>query len=148
MLRQYASQLRLELKPSRIYKQIVYICCLLCLLAILISNINILLIKAALLVLLAYVTVRALQNNQQRELFWKPDGSWLITHNNNQLEVELLSGSVVTSFFAILNFKHKKTKCIHVLLFKDNIDKQMFRKLRVKVKVEGTELQSHDTLLP
>lgn len=72
---------------------------------------------------------------------WKPDGSWLISCAENMqakpCAASLQSGSVVTGFFSILKFKLENKKILNVLIFKDNIDAEKFRQLRVRLKVEG-----------
>jgi len=59
---------------------------------------------------------------------------------------ELCESSVITSFCAVLNFNIKQGKRQTILLFNDNVDAQSFRRLRVRVKVQGIKPQSHDTI--
>ena len=91
--------------------------------------------------LLLYLIFSSLKNNKSRAMQWKPDGSWLITCTDNmqekQFNASLQSGSVVTSFFSLLKFKLDNKKILNVLIFKDNVDAEKFRQLRVRLKVEG-----------
>lgn len=84
-----------------------------------------------------------------------PDGDWLIRQTNNMnaalinepfIKAKLKAGSVVTPFFASLNFVLENKKNINIILFKDNIDFEKFRQLRVRLKVEGIRTDAHDTL--
>ncbi len=86
---------------------------------------------AALIVFIYY----ALQDNVYRELQWQPHGEWLISQQTAELQL----GSVVTPFFASLKFKMENQKNINVIIFKDNIDAEKFRQLRVRMMVETME---------
>jgi len=83
------------------------------------------------------LVLQSLKNNKQRHLQWQPDGGWLITDNKQQQSASLQQGSVVTNFFASLNFNLQNKKAITVVIFKDNINAEKFRQLRVRLKVEG-----------
>jgi len=90
---------------------------------------------------LMYLIFLSLKNNKVRELQWQPDGSWLIIEKNQQQTAELQSGSVVTPFFAALKFSLENNKKMNVVLFKDNIEVEKFRQLRVRMKVEGISIK-------
>ncbi len=100
--------------------------------SIFLLNINIF-IYPLLFLWLAILLFFDIRNNQCRELQWQPDGGWLIDHRL----ANLLPGSVITYFFAALRFKLEDKSIINVIIFKDNIDMQKFRQLRVRLKVEG-----------
>lgn len=103
-------------------------------------------VNVFLLVLLAILTLNSIKNNQQRELHWQSDGAWLITYNKKQFKAKIDKASVVTPFFTSLNLKLENNKKISVVLFRDNVDADVFRQLRVRMKVEGLKLFSHDTI--
>ena len=135
--RQYASPLLFNIKFSIIYQSIVIICALMIVLSVLfIDNMSVLPRMFLLLILLVLV-VYSVKNNTTRQLQWQDDGSWLIRRNNQSIKAVLLSGSVVTSFFSALNFKLENNKNLNVIIFKDSIDHEKFRQLRVRMKVEG-----------
>jgi len=90
--------------------------------------------------------ILALKNNQARVLHWQSNNTWLIEQDEQQLSASLLKGSVMTPFFGVLNFKCDNGKRINVVIFKDALNYHAFRKLRVKLKVEGIVANSHDTL--
>lgn len=87
--------------------------------------------------LLIYISNKSVNNNTISELQWQKDGSWLVTHNNQTNKAKLKSGSVVTPYFASLNFVFENDCNKTVLLFADNIDTEKFRQFRVRMKVEG-----------
>jgi len=81
--------------------------------------------------------VKSLNNNKQRSLQWQPGGGWLITDNKQKNTANLKQGSVVTTFFTSLVFTLDNKKTLTVIIFKDNINAEKFRQLRVRLKVEG-----------
>ena len=92
--------------------------------------------------------MNALKNNRQREFSLQVDGGWVIKQDDQKYNAELSSGCVVTPFFTLMNFKLENSKTLNLLLFRDNIETNAFRQLRVRLKVEGHKSQSRDTLLP
>ncbi len=133
MSRQYASQLLFEVKPSKNFQQLLIISALVSCIAILLLQNT--LVQIALFAALIVFIYSALQDNVTRELQWQPHGEWLIS----QKKAELQPGSVVTPFFASLKFKIENQKNINVIIFKDNIDAEKFRQLRVRMTVETME---------
>jgi len=95
-----------------------------------------------LFLVLLILIIQALKNNRLRNLQWQPDGGWLIRQDKIQQKARLKQGSVVTVFFTSLNFKLENNKNLTVVLFKDNIDPEKFRQLRVRLKVEGIKSDS------
>lgn len=95
-------------------------------------------------------------NNRQRILHWQADSYWLIDqehqllddifHIKPQIRAKLLGGSVVTTFLSVLNFKSTGGRKFNVVIFRDSLNSSDFRKLRLKLKLEGTGLSSHDTI--
>jgi len=137
--RQYASQLQFEVYPSRQYQLIVLLIAAVSCVALLLIDFRYSVINILLFFLLMTILVISLKNNCHRSFHWKADQTWTIVqmHDQFQINAQLLPGSVVTSFAAVLNFKLENNKRLNVLLFKDNIDAEAFRKLRVRLKVEG-----------
>jgi len=58
----------------------------------------------------------------------------------------LSAGNVVTTLFVSMNFVLANGKKQSLFLFKDSLDAEQFRRLRVRLKVQATHLDSHDTL--
>lgn len=88
----------------------------------------------------------ALKNNCRRVLQWQPDGQWQIEQGEQVYGARLLPGSVVTPFFSMLNFRLHAGRRVNVWLFRDNIQSEKFRQLRVRLKVEGISSAAHDKL--
>jgi len=115
-------------------------------LAIYIINVKFSVISVFLYIFLMYTTYSAFSNNQAYELLWQEHNSWLITQHNLRSMAELCDSSVITSVCAVLNFKLENGKRQSILLFKDSVDAESFRRLRVRIKVQGINPQSHDTI--
>lgn len=75
-----------------------------------------------------------------RKLHWQANGSWLVFENNVSKEATLKQGSVITPYFACLNFEFENKAKQTIIIFKDNINAEKFRQLRVRLKVEGIKL--------
>ena len=99
-----------------------------------------------LLFFVSYLAHRALNNNQEYKLHWQENGQWIVTQNNCHATAELCESSVVTSICSVLNFKREDGRLQSILLFKDNIDGESFRRLRVRVKVQGIKPLAQDTI--
>ena len=148
LLRQYASQLHFKVQASKTYFSIVLIISFPALLSIYLLSSELVLVKLFLSIVFVISTLYTLKNNRQRELSLQSDGTWLIKQNGQKYIAELSSGSVVTPFFTVMNLKLENRKNLNLLLFRDNINPDAFRQLRVRLKVEGHKSQSRDTLLP
>ncbi|VAW63094.1 hypothetical protein MNBD_GAMMA11-3018 [hydrothermal vent metagenome] len=154
-------------------------------------NLDFILVSFFAVLVSAYFAVSELKNNRLRQFHWREDGSWIICQGaqgdmelaqTQLIQARLLPGSVVTTRFALLNFRFENSpnpqkaailafslrsvalfftlffssiscwfkpenrKYLSVLLFKDNVDREKFRQLRVRVKVEGIKNAAHDTL--
>jgi len=162
--RQYASHLLFDTRLSSQYLGILTICFLLSLVSILILQLGFT-YKILCLILLLFITYKLIINHTQYRLHWRADGSWLVARNyvfsnNDSLNNETLKneirnnvfkdnqfnkailkpGSVVTPYFASLNFVFENKHKENVLIFKDNINPELFRQLRVRLKVEGIKI--------
>jgi len=103
-------------------------------------------ISLFLFVFIIYITYVALNNNRKFELHWQDNGDWMIVQGHKLVPAKLTDSSVFTSFCSILNFKLEDGRQQTVLIFQDNIDAEMFRRLRVRVKVQGINSRAHDTI--
>jgi len=119
---------------------------LLCAVSILIISADLFVFACFLSVFLFYITKQALDNNADIELHWQADGVWTIKQNNTLHSAELCESSVVTRFITILNFKLANSSRRSIIIFKDNVREEDFRRLRVRIKVEGIKPVAHDTL--
>jgi len=111
--RQYASQLLFEVRPSKIYRNIIFLLFSAASLALLLLNTGFLIINLFAVLVLVYFAVYELKNNRLRQFHYREDGSWLIysgvlkneISENEAVRAELMQGSVVTAHIALLNFK-------------------------------------------
>lgn len=71
------------------------------------------------------------------QLVWEEDGRWTLTTGNGEdIEARLLPGSYVHPWLVILNFACGRRKRSAVL-FPDALDPDTFRRLLVRLKIEG-----------
>lgn len=147
--RKYASPLLFRISISKKYRNIVLALFGLSALSIYIINDQLSNVSITILfVLLLLVTLKALSNNQMLNLHWQANDDWLISSGHYFVSAKLCDSSVITSFCSILNFKLEGGCRQSVLIFKDNIDAESFRRLRVRVKVQGINSQAHDIITP
>lgn len=115
-------------------------------LSIFLLEINFFPYKFILLIAAGYFFNKARQINVRTELQWQPDGQWLLKRKNRKLNVSLQANSLVTPFLTILNFISPEGHPFTLVIFKDNIDVEDFRRLRVRLKVEGLTTSTRDTI--
>jgi Membrane-bound toxin component of toxin-antitoxin system len=78
-------------------------------------------------------------NNKPEEVVWKRNNEWIINDGKAD-EAVLLSTSMVFPWLTILNFKLKNLRPKSIIIFPDNLDKEVFRQLRVRLKVTSNKL--------
>ncbi len=147
MSRKYASQLALEINPSAIYRILVVCVGVLSLIGIiLILDDYPLYGLISFLFLFIYLTAVWAQNRAML-LQCMQDGSWQLQCAGVTSILELSSKSVITPVLSILKFKTRSGKAFHVPLFMDSVDNESYRRLRVKIKVEGIKPVTHDKIM-
>ena len=146
--RPYASPLLLRISCSNIYRYIVLAIFGLSALSIYIINDQLNVVSIILFVFLILATIKALNSNQALNLHWQQNDDWLISSGHQFVSAKLCDSSVITSFCSILNFNREDGCSQSILIFKDNIDADSFRRLRVRVKVQGINSQAHDIIAP
>jgi len=144
--RQYAAQLLFDVEPSTRCLQLIFAIALLAAFAISMIDLHGFMLKIFLYTVLVMGVYLALKNNCRRVLQWQPDGQWQIEQGEQVYGARLLPGSVVTPFFSMLNFRLHAGRRVNVWLFRDNIQSEKFRQLRVRLKVEGISSAAHDKL--
>lgn len=77
---------------------------------------------------------------QPKRIIWHEQNNWKIIEMGCEHECELLNNSFIMPWLAILNLKLANNKTKSVVIFKDAIDKEQFRKLRVRLKVEAHKI--------
>ncbi len=77
-------------------------------------------------------------------LIWDIDDDWFILQKNGEKKSATLDGnSFIHPFFSILNFKQDgRVLTRSVILLKDNINQNVFRRLRVRLKVTGVHKET------
>ena len=141
--KKYAAPLHLEITPSR-YLLILFFSLhfISFVLLFFIPIDSILLVVLSVLILLSAVHVFMHHVNKMRPtsivgLIWDIEDDWfLLQRNGGKKLVELDGNSFIHPFFAILNFKQEgRLFSRSVILLKDNINQNDFRRLRVRLKV-------------
>lgn len=146
--RKYATPLAFTVNPSRIatllYVAIAFLTCLLVLFLPLSAGWCVLLF-----ILVVFWTVfilaaewRYLAKFSVKKIEWKNDNEWSLEFTDNQrCEARLLGNSVSLPFLIILNFKLVEGwRSQSVSLYKDSIDADVFRRLRVRLKIQSTTI--------
>ena len=141
----YASQLLIRLRPSLIYRRLLVIVTLLSLLAVFISDIH-MAFQLVLVLFLAWLLKLAWANNRSLNLHCNAQGECQLHIKQHKLQAQLLADSVVTPLFAILQFKLQGAGRSSVVIFRDSLHHDDFRRLRVHLKVEGIQPVQRDTL--
>ncbi len=104
-------------------------------------------IKIGLLILLAvslFIVLRGKGLANVNTLTWKEGGEWALELNDGtQYETYLLPSSYVSAWLVVLNYnKAENQRSRSVALFRDALDEESFRRLRVRLGVEGKENDS------
>ena len=144
--RQYVSPLLLKVGYSKNYRNLVLTIFGLSALSVYLIHDQLSVISVFLFILLIYTTLGALNNNQELDLHWQDNGDWMIARHHRLMPAKICDSSVFTSICSVLNFKLEDGRRQSVLIFKDNIDTESFRRLRVRVKVQGINSRAHDII--
>lgn len=78
-------------------------------------------------------------------LVWDADDDWFVTlKNGQQFQATLCGDSFINPFCTVLRFKiDNQLFSKSVLLFSDNVNVAVFRRLRVRIKVTNFNEESH-----
>ena len=101
-------------------------------------------IKAGLMMLLIvsmFVVLRGKGLANVETLTWKDAGEWVLEFNDGtRYETRLLPSSYVSTWLVVLNFdKAENQRTRSVTLFRDALDPDTFRRLRVRLGLEKGE---------
>ena len=73
---------------------------------------------------------------------WNGYGDWsLMTNNGLEYNASLQNDTFVHPNLTVLNFKREDNKKCSVVIFPDMIDKEIFRQLRVRLKLDKNKEQ-------
>ena len=114
--------------------------------SIVLLDVNNIFVNLFLSLVLIVVIYFSLKNNRERVIHSQADNVWLLGWGENTINARLVDGTVVTPFFVILNFRCDNGEYKKEVVFKDSLEFDVYRKLRVKLKVEGIAPINHDTL--
>ena len=103
-------------------------------------------ISIFLFVFLIYTTFTTLINNREFNLHWQDNNDWIMLRQGEPIPAKLCDNSVITPVCSVLNFRLEDGSRQSILIFKDNIDAQSYRRFRVRVKVQGINPRAHDTI--
>lgn len=138
----YATPLRLEIKSSKQYLIFSVVVTLIAIFSLSFLLINVWL-KCLLVLAIGLFSLSVYLNNQKIvTIIWKQQNEWEIRAENNVSVASLLPNSLVLPWLTILNFKLLTGEFKSILIFSDNLDKEIFRQLRVRLKVTSGKLFS------
>ncbi|MDT8384687.1 MAG: protein YgfX [Gammaproteobacteria bacterium] len=144
-----APPLRLSPKPSRILIALLTVGHLGAIAILLPLDIH-LIIKLGIAIVLAVSLVIAVRKQPGRTgeggvqtLIWQADGDWLLeTADGETLDARLHESTYVHPWLVVLNFRlTDRPGLLSFTLAPDALDKETFRALRVRLKVEGDSQQ-------
>jgi toxin CptA len=80
-----------------------------------------------------------------REATWRPDGAWILTLVlGKQVEARLQPSSFVSPILILLNFRYRSWRSCSLVLPPDSLDPDLLRRLRARLRLEGTGDGSDD----
>jgi len=137
----YASPLILKPETSRVFTGLFAVAHLGAMAIVLPLNFS-WLIKITLLTLVAvsmFVVLRGKGFANVNVLTWKEGSEWVLELNDGtQVETYLLPSSYVSPWLVVLNFsKAENQRGRSVTLFRDTLDQETFRRLRVRLRMGG-----------
>lgn len=135
MLKEYASPLTLELKPSAALNAFLWLIHALATSAVLLAQIHwaVQIIFVALIIIYFNEQKRAVSRYQK--LIWFDDNHWHIYADGQYTEACLTPMSFHSSWLVILVFKTASGKTVNALLLYDVLDADVFRRLKVRLTI-------------
>lgn len=138
--KKYASPLVLEPDPSRIYLALMLFMHLGAMAVVIPLNLYWMIkivLWTVLLVSLVFV-VRKQGMGDMQSLTWKEGNDWLMhLKDGTKIEAQLLPSTYVSPWLVVLNFRKIEDRGNRsVTLFRDALEKELFRKLRVRLALE------------
>lgn len=145
--KRYASPLTLKPKRSRIFVSLLVVGHIgaMALLAPLVLPIELKITMAVMLLASLIITLQrqagAPRAGNIATLVWKADGDWVIeTVGGKICEAQLQPSSYLHLWLVVLNFRLDESRRTRsVIFFPDALDTEVFRKLRVRLGVDGVD---------
>ena len=133
--------LDLAVKNSKIFYFYIFFIIFFSLVSVFISSLlaSVKLLLLIALVIFVFLSIKKQKMNKVTSITLSASNEWEIEINNNQIyDAELQGECIVTYFLIWLNFKtynsFGREKEFHALLFPDSVDKDLLRKLRVRLR--------------
>ena len=136
----YATPLELELSPSQRQTYVLIFIHLLAVLSILLLPWPIILRWLLVLAVLAVSVWLSRKKKLYDLIVWQAGNHWLLKSKNSSTTAELLTESFMTSWLIILLFKVENHGRCAVLIWPDSVRPDVFRRLRVRLKLEAGKL--------
>lgn len=144
MLNTYATPLKLEINPSKVYLKYV-----LCLFLLMLSGLFVLqtpiFIKCFLAITLSFfISKHYFLYNRNKTIIWHKGNDWQLSQDDKDRAC-LLQDSINLSYLVILNFKCTEKKSSgsrkrSIILFRDSLNEKSFRLLKVRLRVSVNKL--------
>jgi len=139
LLPTYATPLKLEIKSSDFYLIFVAIILSMAIISLFLLPINVWIKFLFSFVLCLFSVSLCLNSNERKTVIWKQGNKWEVIDKENY-KASLLSNSLVFPWLTILNFKLETGRLRSVIIFPDSLDKEVFRQLRVRLKVSSGKI--------
>lgn len=139
----YATPLHLEFKSSKLFALYVPGIFFISLFSIYLLPV-ILVIKIALVISCSLACIQAYKaQNKIQSLVWQENNHWLLHTDKATTTAELTDSSITTAWLVILHFKTETGGRCSRLICYDSLDDNLFRQLKVRLKVEGLKHSEH-----
>ncbi len=96
--------------------------------------------KCVIALLVAFSLIRFIGGDWQPNplVTWKPEEGWRLCYDDQKsINVRLLPSSVMTTLVCILHFKTEQGRRHNLLVLRDAVECEQFRRLRVILRCEG-----------
>jgi len=139
----YATPLHLEFKSSKLFGFYVYFVFFISLFSIYLLPIT-LSIKLLLIAICVVACLHVYRSSSKlQSIVWQEGNHWLLNDDNETLVAELDDTSFAISWLLILNFKTDTGARCSKLVCYDSLDSNIFRQLKVRLKVERLNNKLH-----
>jgi len=137
LYRTYATPLLLDIQSSRQLFLLLIIISSLVIVSLLLASFAFY-FKVLFLLLFSFFSFLSCRNiNNERRIIWNENNEWEIIEAGVSQNANLLPTSFISQWLSIFNFKLHDNKKKTVLVFADAVHEESFRKLRVRLKVDG-----------
>ena len=137
MSAKYATPLHLEFKRSLVFALYIPGIFFITLFSIYLLPIM-LAIKIALVIICSLGCIQAYRTqNTIQGMVWQENNYWLLHTDKASIAAELTDSSFATAWLVILHFKTETGRRCSRLIAYDSLDDNLFRQLKVRLKVEG-----------